>query len=49
MGEAFAIRNTVATTFAKVLVDEIICRCGVPKSILMLLSRPVHDLKFKLL
>lgn len=31
--EAFAIRNTVATTLARVLVDEVICRYGVPKSI----------------
>jgi transposase InsO family protein len=31
--EAFAIRNTVATTLARVLVDEVICPYGVPKSI----------------
>ena len=31
--EAFAIRNTVATTLARVLVDEVICRYGVLKSI----------------
>ena len=31
--EAFPLRDTVATTLAKVLVDEVICRYGVPKSI----------------
>ena len=31
--EAFPLRDMVATTLAKILVDEIICRYGVPKSI----------------
>ena len=31
--EAFPLHDTVATTLAKVLVDEVICRYGVPKSI----------------
>ena len=48
MGEAFAVLNIFATTFSKVLVDEIVFRCGDLKSIHMLLSRPVHDLKIKL-
>ena len=28
--EAFALPNTLATTLARVLVDEVICRYGVP-------------------
>ena len=31
--EAFPLRNTIATTLARVLVDEVICRYGVPDSI----------------
>ena len=31
--EAFAISSTVTTTLARVLVDEVICRYGIPKSI----------------
>ena len=31
--EAFALKDTTSSTLAKILVDEIICRYGVPVSI----------------